>query len=349
MSKINVAVLGATGAVGQRFVQLLDQHPWFEVTALTGSDRTVGQLYGEACRWVLDKPMPDYAREMRVVPTEPGLDAAIAFSALPSDQAKALEPAFAQAGHGVCSNASAYRMDPDVPLLIPEVNPDHTALIKVQQQQRGWNGFIATNPNCTSTGFTIAFRPLHDQFGIKKAFVVSMQALSGAGYPGVASLDAVDNVVPYIGGEESKVESEPCKMLGKLNASHVIAAPIKISAHTNRVAVVDGHTVCASLEFDRAIGPQEAVQAMLAYEWDETVRSLPSSPARVIEVRSEPDRPQPRRDRDAGKGMTTVVGRVREDPLFHLKFVVLSHNTIRGAAGGSLLNAELLVAQGLVS
>ncbi len=351
MSKIKVAVLGATGAVGQRFVQLLENHPWFEVTALTGSDRTVGQLYGDACRWVLDRPMPEYARSMKVVPTEPGLEAVVAFSALPSDQAKTIEPAFAQAGHGVCSNASAYRMDEDVPLLIPEVNPDHTALIKVQQQRRGWSGFIATNPNCTSTGFTIAFRPLHDQFGIKKAFVVSMQALSGAGYPGVASLDAVDNVVPYIGGEESKVESEPCKMLGKLNATraaHVIDAPIKISAHTNRVAVVDGHTVCTSLEFNQAIGPQEAVQAMLDYEWDETVRSLPSSPARVIEVRSEPDRPQPRRDRDAGKGMTTVVGRVREDPLFHLKFIVLSHNTIRGAAGGSLLNAELLVAQGLV-
>jgi aspartate-semialdehyde dehydrogenase len=348
MAKIKVAVLGATGAVGQRFVQLLDNHPWFEVTALTGSDRTVGQIYGEACRWVLDRPMPDYARSMKVVPTEPGLDAAIAFSALPADQAKVIEPAFAQAGHGVCSNASSYRMDDNVPLLIPEVNPDHTALIKVQQQKRGWSGFIATNPNCTSTGFTIAFRPLLDTFGIKKAFVVSMQALSGAGYPGVASLDAVDNVVPYIGGEESKVETEPLKMLGKLNASHVIDAPLKISAHTNRVAVIDGHTVCVSLEFDQPIGPQAAAQAMLDYEWAAIVRSLPSAPARVIEVRSEPDRPQPRRDRDTGKGMTTVVGRVREDPLFHVKFVVLSHNTIRGAAGGSLLNAELLVAQGLV-
>ncbi len=348
MSKIKVAVLGATGAVGQRFVQLLEHHPWFEVTALTGSDRSVGQLYGEACRWVLDKPMPEYARALKVVPTEPGLDAAIMFSALPSDQAKAIEPAFAQAGHGVCSNASAYRMEADVPLLIPEVNADHTALIKVQQQSRGWSGFIATNPNCTSTGFTIAFRPLVDSFGIKKAFVVSMQALSGAGYPGVASLDAVDNVVPYIGGEEPKVETEPLKMLGKLNASHVIDAPLKISAHTNRVAVIDGHTVCVSLEFDQPSGPQEAAQAMLDYEWAEIVRTLPSSPARVIEVRSEPDRPQPRRDRDAGQGMTTVVGRVREDPLFHVKFVVLSHNTIRGAAGGSLLNAELLVAQGLV-
>ena len=256
MSKIKVAVLGATGAVGQRFVQLLDNHPWFEVTALTGSDRTVGQLYGDACRWVLDRPMPDYARAMKIVPTEPGLAAAIVFSALPADQAKSIEPAFAQAGHGVCSNASSYRMDDDVPLLIPEVNPDHIALIKVQQAKRGWSGFIATNPNCTSTGFTIAFRPLLDAFGIRKAFVVSMQALSGAGYPGVPSLDVVDNVIPYIGGEESKVETEPLKMLGKLNVSHVIDAPLKISAHTNRVAVIDGHTVCVSLEFEDPIGPQ---------------------------------------------------------------------------------------------
>ncbi len=348
MSKIKVAVLGATGAVGQRFVQLLDQHPWFEVTALTGSDRSVGQLYGEACRWVLDKPMPEYARTLRVVPTEPGLDAAIAFSALPSDQAKELEPAFAQAGHGVCSNASAYRMDDDVPLLIPEVNPDHTALIKVQQARRRWSGFIATNPNCTSTGFTIAFRPLLDAFGIKRAFVVSMQALSGAGYPGVASLDAVDNVVPFINGEEPKVETEPRKMLGQFDGEHVIDAPLKISAHTNRVAVIDGHTVCASVEFDQSIGPQAAARVMADFKAPPIVQSLPSAPHCVIEVRSEPDRPQPRRDRDAGNGMTTVVGRVREDPLFHVKFVVLSHNTIRGAAGGSLLNAELLVAQGVV-
>ena len=348
MSKIKVAVLGATGAVGQRFVQLLENHPWFEVTTLTGSDRSVGQTYGEACRWVLDAPLPEYARALTIAPTEPGCDAAIAFSALPADQAKTIEPAFARAGHGVCSNASAYRMDQDVPLLIPEVNPDHTALIKVQQQRRGWSGFIATNPNCTSTGFTIAFRPLLDAFGIQQAFVVSMQALSGAGYPGVAALDAVDNVIPYIGGEESKVETEPLKMLGRLEQAGVIAAPLKISAHTNRVAVIDGHTVCVSIEFDRPIEPRAAAQAMADFQAPPIVQALPSAPARVIEVRSEADRPQPRRDRNTGHGMTTVVGRVREDPLFHVKFVVLSHNTIRGAAGGSLLNAELLVAQGLV-
>jgi aspartate-semialdehyde dehydrogenase len=348
MPKIKVAVLAATGAVGQRFVQLLENHPWFQVTALTGSDRSVGQLYSEACRWVLDRPMPEYARNLRVVPTEPGLDAALTFSALPADQARTVEPAFAQAGHGVCSNASSYRMEEDVPLLIPEVNPDHTALIRTQQQRRGWSGFIATNPNCTSTGFTIAFRPLLDSFGIRRAFVVSMQALSGAGYPGVSALDATDNVIPYIGGEEPKVESEPRKMLGRLQGAKVTDAPIAISAHTNRVAVIDGHMVCVSLEFGQPAGPKEAAQAMTEYRWSEVVRTLPSSPERVIEIRQEPDRPQPRRDRDTGKGMTTVVGRLREDSIFHTKFVVLSHNTIRGAAGGSLLNAELLVAQGFL-
>jgi aspartate-semialdehyde dehydrogenase len=348
MPKIKVAVLAATGAVGQRFVQLLENHPWFQVTALTGSDRSIGQLYSEVCRWVLDKPMPEYARNLRVVPTEPGLDAALVFSALPSEQANAVEPAFAQAGHGVCSNASSYRMEEDVPLLIPEVNPDHTSLIKAQQKLRAWSGFIATNPNCTSTGFTIAFRPLLDSFGIRKAFVVSMQALSGAGYPGVASLDAIDNVIPHIGGEEPKVESEPRKMLGKLEGTRVVDAPFAISAHTNRVAVIDGHTVCVSLEFGQPAGPKEAARAVAEYQWPEIVRGLPSSPKEVIEIRREPDRPQPRRDRDAGNGMTTVVGRLREDPIFHTKFVVLSHNTIRGAAGGSLLNAELLVAQGFV-
>jgi aspartate-semialdehyde dehydrogenase len=348
MKKIKVAVLGATGAVGQRFVQLLDGHPWFEVAALTGSDRSVGQAYGEVCRWVLNEPLPEYARSMRVLPTEPGFEAALVFSALPSDQAKVLEPQFAQAGYAVCSNASAYRMEPDVPLLIPEVNPDHTRLIAVQRRRRGWRGFIATNPNCTSTGPTIAFRPLQDAFGIRRAFVVSMQALSGAGYPGVASLDTLDNVVPYIAGEEEKVETEPRKMLGVFKDDAIAELPLKLSAHTNRVTVIDGHTVCVSLEFDRTVGPTEAAQALAGFKAPPIVQSLPSAPPCVIEVRTEPDRPQPRKDRETGRGMTTVVGRVREDPLFHVKFVVLSHNTIRGAAGGSILNAELLVAQGLV-
>jgi len=348
MPKIKVAILAATGAVGQRFVQLLDQHPWFEVTALTGSDRTIGQTYAGGCRWILPGPMPEYAKNMKVAPTEPGLDAAICFSALPADQAKELEPSFAKAGHFIASNASAHRMWPDVPLLIPEVNPDHTCLIKTQQQNRGWSGFLTTNPNCTATGFTIALRPLLDAFGLNRIFAVSMQAVSGAGYPGVPSLDITDNVVPYIGNEEDKVETEPQKMLGRFVDGEVVPADFKISAHTNRVAVTDGHTVCASVELERKADPAEVAQAMAEFKGPEIVRGLPSSPKTLIEVRSEADRPQPRRDRDAGKGMTTVVGRVRRDPLFDVKFVVLSHNTIRGAAGGSLLNAELMVAQGLV-
>ena len=348
MSKVKVAILGATGAVGQRFVQLLENHPWFEVTALTGSDRTVGQTYGEGCRWILPEPIPEYAKDMQVIPTEAGFEAALAFSALPAELAREAEPALAAAGYAVCSNASAHRMWPDVPLLIPEVNPDHTALVETQKKQRGWKGFIVTNPNCTSTGLTIAFKALQEAFGLRRAFVVSLQALSGAGYPGVASLDITDNVVPYISGEEDKVETEPQKMLGRLNGGSIEPAPLRISAHTNRVAVTDGHLVCASVEFERAAGPEAAAQALAEFQPPPEVQLLPSAPHCVVEVRPEADRPQPRRDREAGKGMTTVVGRVRADPLFHVKFVVLSHNTIRGAAGGAILNAELLVAQKLI-
>lgn len=348
MPKVKVAILGATGAVGQRFVQLLDNHPWFEVAALTGSDRTVGQTYSEGCRWVLTEPMPEYVKQMMVLPTEPGFEAQLAFSALPSEIAKDAEPQLAAAGYAICSNASSHRMWPDVPLLIPEVNPDHTALVETQKKQRGWKGFIVTNPNCTSSGLTIAFRALHNAFGLKRAFVVSMQALSGAGYPGVASLDILDNVVPHISGEESKVETEPQKMLGRLNGGTIDHAAFKISAHTNRVAVSDGHMVCASVEFEQAVGVAEAARALADFQAPAEVQLLPSAPHCVIEVRPEADRPQPRKDRDTGKGMTTVVGRVREDPLFHIKFVCLSHNTIRGAAGGAILNGELLAAQKLL-
>ena len=348
MKKIPVAILGATGAVGQRFAQLLENHPWFEVTALTGSDRTVGQTYSEGCRWVLAEAMPEYVKHMKVEPTEPGFEATLAFSALPSEIAKDAEPKLAAAGYAICSNASSHRMWPDVPLLIPEVNPDHTALVETQKRQRGWKGFIVTNPNCTSTGLTIAFRALHDAFGLRRAFVVSMQALSGAGYPGVASLDIMDNVVPYIAGEEDKVETEPQKMLGKLNGGVIDPAPFKISAHTNRVAVTDGHTVCASVEFEKTVGASEAARALADFQASAEVQLLPSSPHCVIEVRPEADRPQPRKDRGAGNGMTTVVGRVRADPLFHVKFICLSHNTIRGAAGGAILNGELLMAQKLI-
>lgn len=347
---IPVAVLGATGSVGQRFVSLLDGHPWFKVVALAASDRSEGKPYAQACRWVLSDPMPAWAREMVLVPATPQAvsDAKIVFSALPADLAKGLEPEFAKAGFAVCSNASSYRREVDVPLLLPEVNAEHIQLVRQQRQNRGWSGCILTNPNCTSTGLTVALKALQDSFGLKRAFVVSLQALSGAGYPGVPSLDIIDNVIPNIGGEEEKVEWEPRKMLGNLGANGVDFAEVKFSAHTNRVAVVDGHIVCASVELNAPISPEVAMRALSEYQSPASARDLPSAPNPVIVVREEADRPQPRLDRLTGKGMTTVVGRVRTDPLFHIKFVVLSHNTIRGAAGGSIYNAELLVKEGLL-
>ena len=350
-SQIPVAVLGATGSVGQRFISLLDNHPWFKVVALAASDRSVGQKYSQAARWVLDDPMPEYARDMVVVLATPDcMDAKVVFSALHSDVAKDLEPQFAQAGVAVCSNASSYRRGEDVPLLLPEINADHIYIIKEQRKKRGWSGAILTNPNCTSTGLTIALRALNDAFGVKKVFAVSMQALSGAGYPGVSSLDIMDNVIPNVanGGEEDKVEWEPRKMLGKLNGGRIDLADIKFSVHANRVAVIDGHTVCASVELSNSADPEAAEAVLRDYRADEIARELPSSPRPVIGVRSEADRPQPRLDRLTGDGMTTVVGRVRRDPILDLKFVVLSHNTIRGAAGGSIYNAELLVNEGLL-
>jgi len=348
-SQIPVAVLGATGSVGQRFISLLDNHPWFKVVALAGSDRSVGQPYAQACRWVLNDPMPEFACEMVVVPATPEcIDAKIVFSALHNEIAKDLEPQFAQAGLAVCSNASSYRRAEDVPLLLPEVNADHIQLVKIQREQRGWSGCILTNPNCTSTGLTVALKALDDSFGVKKVFAVSLQALSGAGYPGIPSLDIIDNVIPNINGEEEKVEWEPRKMLGRLNDSKIDLADISFSVHTNRVAVIDGHTVCASVELARPADPETAEAILRAHRAPASASELPSSPRPVIEVRSEADRPQPRLDRLTGKGMTTVVGRLRRDPILDLKFVVLSHNTIRGAAGGSIYNAELLVNENLL-
>jgi len=350
-SQIPVAVLGATGSVGQRFMSLLDNHPWFKVVALAASDRSVGQKYSSAARWILDTPMPEYARDMIVVPaTTDAVQAKIVFSALHNDVAKDLEPQFAKAGVAVCSNASSYRRGEDVPLLLPEINADHIQLVKQQRINYGWSGCITTNPNCTSTGLTIALKALDDAFGVKKVFAVSMQALSGAGYPGVSSLDIMDNVIPNVGngGEEEKLEWEPRKMLGKLNNNKIDLADITFSTHTNRVAVIDGHTVCVSVELENKADPETAEAALRDYVAPLSARELPSSPRPVIEVRSEADRPQPRLDRLTGKGMTTVVGRLRRDPILDLKFVVLSHNTIRGAAGGSIYNAELLVNENLL-
>lgn len=349
--KIPVAVLGATGSVGQRFMSLLDNHPWFEVVALAASDRSAGQKYSKAARWVLDTPMPEYARDMIVVPaTTDAVQAKIVFSALHTEVANEVEPLFAKAGSAVCSNASSYRRGEDVPLLLPEINAEHIQLVKQQRKNKGWSGCIVTNPNCTSTGLTIALKALDNAFGVKKVFAVSLQALSGAGYPGVSSLDIMDNVIPNVGngGEEEKVEWEPRKMLGKFNQDKIDLADIRFSAHTNRVAVIDGHTVCASVELATQADPKDAEAILRSYAAPESARNLPSSPRPAIEVRDEADRPQPRLDRLSGKGMTTVVGRVRKDPILDLKFVVLSHNTIRGAAGASIYNAELLVNENLL-
>jgi aspartate-semialdehyde dehydrogenase len=348
-NKIPVAVLAATGSVGQRFVQLLEGHPWFEVVAVTGSDRSVGQTYGKACHWILAEPMPERAAGLTVLPTAPdSVKVPLVFSALPADVAKEIEPAFAQAGMAVCSNASAYRRQADVPLLMPEINADHVHLVTAQRRRTGWKGCILTDPNCTSAGMTVALGVLQAAFGLRKVFAVSLQALSGAGYPGVASLDILDNAIPYVGGEEDKVEWEPRKMLGTFKTDQIELADFIISSHTNRVAVSDGHLVCLSIELGNKATPQQAAQALRDYKAPAASANLPFTPKPVIVVREEPDRPQPRLDRGTGGGMTTVVGRIRPDPLFDLKMVVLSHNTVRGAAGGSIYNAELLVDQGLL-
>ena len=345
-----VAVLGATGAVGQRFVQLLDRHPWFQVTALTGSERAIGQSYGSACRWILDTPMPEWAREMRVTGSDPqATRVAVAFSALPASSAWEVEADYARAGSAVCSNASAYRQEPDVPLVLPEVNPGHTALIPTQRRERGWSGFIVTNANCTITGLTIVLKALQETFGVQQAFAVSLQAVSGAGYPGVPSLDILGNILPYIAGEEEKMEYEPLKILGELEEGHIRLAGFPISAQANRVAVIDGHSVCLSVKFERAASVEVIKAALRGFQPPEVSRGLPSSPPNVIQVREEPDRPQPRLDIMTGGGMTTVVGRVRQDPILDARMVILSHNTIRGAAGASILNAELLVRQGYIT
>ena len=344
--KIRVGVLGATGAVGQRFIQVLANHPWFEVSVLAASHRSAGKRFADACHWYLDEPMPAAVRTMTLEPGQPGMDCEILFSALPNNIAQDLEPTLAAAGYAVYSNAGSHRAEPDVPLLIPEVNPQHAALIETQRTRRGWRGFIVTNPNCTATHLTCALKPLHDAFGLRRVFVVSMQAVSGAGYPGVSALDITDNVIPYIGNEEDKVQTEPLKMLGLYAVDGIMPANFRISAHCNRVPTRDGHLECVSVELDRPATEVEMVSAWENFRGLPQQLGLPTAPAHFIEVRAEADRPQPRRDRLAGNGMTTSVGRLRPCELLSYKFVLLGHNTLRGAAGGSVLNAELMVAQG---
>ncbi|NLE45371.1 MAG: aspartate-semialdehyde dehydrogenase [Chloroflexi bacterium] len=347
-SRIPVAILGATGAVGQRFVQLLWNHPWFEITGLAASDRSTGQPYRDACNWVIPGDPPPELGDMIVSPIEPSLTARIVFSALPAAVASEAEPAFARRGYTVCSNASTYRCAPDVPLIIPELNADHLALIDVQRRQRSWSGMIVTSPNCTTTGIAIPLKALDTAFGVRKVFVTSMQAISGAGYPGIPSLDILDNVVPYVGGEEEKIEKELTLLLGQMAAGQRRPAPFVVSAHANRVPVLDGHTVCMSLGFTDPPSVEDAMAALSGFSGPDIVKQLPSAPELPIVLRTEVDRPQPRRDRDAQGGMAVTVGRIRTCPLLDLRLVSVVHNTLRGAASGAILNAELLIAAGYI-
>lgn len=346
--RIPVAILGATGAVGQTFIRCLRNHPWFEIAELAASERSAGKPYAEATRW-LEGELPSDLANRTVLPCEPDkLSSPIVFSALDAAAAGDLEPAFARSGALVLSNAKNFRMDPDVPLVIPEVNASHLALLEHQRRSRGWSGGIVTNANCAATVATVALAPLHEAFGVTQIFAVTLQAVSGAGYPGVPSLDILGNVIPYIGDEEPKIEREIPKMLGCVQGGALVPAPLRVSAHANRVPVEHGHTVCMSIKLDKPATPEDALRVLAAWRGDASVHGLPSAPERPLIVNEALDRPQPRRDVGTGAGMTVVVGRVRTDPQLDLRVVALGHNTIRGAAGGSVLNAEVLVATGVV-
>ena len=348
--RIPVGILAATGAVGQRFVQLLADHPWFEITAVTGSERTVGQSYGQGVNWVVPGDPPPSVRDLVVQETQPNLDVAVVFSALPTALAREWEPKFAEAGYAVVTNASSYRMTPDVPLLIPEINPDHTGLIPAQKAARNWPGFIVASPNCSTTSAVLPMKVLQDAFGLQAAVMTTLQAISGAGYPGVPSMAILDNVVPHIGGEDEKLEAEPKKLLGMLSAggTAIQAAAIDLSAQANRVPVTDGHLASVSVKLGQPATPAEAIAAFENWRPPDICAQLPSSPARALIYRHESDRPQPRLDRDAEAGMAWTVGKVRECGVLDLRFLSITHNTLRGAASGSVLNAELLVVQGYI-
>lgn len=349
MTKLPVAILGATGAVGQKFIALLADHPWFEVVQVAASAERVGQRYGDTVRWREASTLPAQVADLRLTSATPMAPVRIAFSALDASVARDVEPAFAAAGILVVSNASAFRMTDDVPLLIPEVNADHLALLEVQRARRGWSGGIVANPNCSTAMLVTALAPLHAAFGVQRAVVATLQAASGAGYPGVPSLDLIDNVIPHIGGEEEKIEAECRKLLGTWAHDAVAEAATQVSAMVHRVPVLDGHMVSASLLLERPVEPEAAMQALEQFRGNEVVRGLPSSPALPIEVDRRIDRPQSRLDRDRGQGMTVTVGRVRHCPVHHLRLVALGHNLVRGAAGAAIQNAELCVAAGKIS
>jgi aspartate-semialdehyde dehydrogenase len=347
--KYRVGILGATGTVGQRFVQLLENHPQFVVTALAASDRSRGKPFSEACSWKLAGEMPVAVRSIQVSAPQPPLDCDLIFSSLPGEIARQTEESFVRAGYPVISNSSAFRMDSDVPLLIPEVNYTHLAALKRQQARFGdGSGFIVTNPNCSAIGVVLPLAPLNEAFGIEAVTVTTMQAISGAGYPGVASLDITDNIFPFISGEEEKVESETRKILGIFSGEHFDPAQFSVSAQCNRVNVTDGHTAAVRVKLAGPATIEEVRQVMAEFTSLPQQLKLHSAPMRPLIVREEPDRPQPRLDRDAGGGMSVSIGRLLPDSVFDYRFVSLSHNTIRGAAGAAILNAELLVAKGFI-
>ncbi len=348
-TKHPVGILGATGMVGQRYIQLLENHPWFEVSWIAASDRSSGKTYGEAAKWRLDTPLPERIAKMVVSPAEPESAPKIVFASVDAAIAREMEPKFAAAGCAVITNSSAFRMAPNVPLVIPEVNADHLHLIEEQPWRKESGGYIVTNPNCSTIGLVMALKPIEERFGVETIFVTTMQAVSGAGYPGVASMDILDNVVPFIGSEEEKMEAETLKLLGSLKGHGVESLGAKITAHCNRVPVVDGHTECVSIKLGKKLGREVTREDILA-AWAEFNPlgglELPFAPAQPVGWTGQNDRPQPRLDRNCGNGMAVTVGRLRPCSVLDWKFVLLSHNTVRGAAGATILNAEMLVSMG---
>jgi aspartate-semialdehyde dehydrogenase len=344
--KIPVGILGATGVVGQRFIQMLEHHPWFEVAWLAASDRSEGKAYADAARWRLRTAIPARVAAMQVSPATPDGAPKVIFAALDASIAAELEPRFAEAGCAVVSNSSALRMKEDVPLVIPEVNGSHIKLIDIQGWRKKSGGYVVTNPNCSAIGLVLALAPLEQRFGLDTVMAVTMQAVSGAGYPGVASLDILGNVIPFIKNEEEKMEEETRKLLGHVNGTRVIPGAFAMSAQCNRVAVEDGHTESVSIRLKTKAKPEEIISAWNGYRAEPQELKLPSAPVQPVLYVEANDRPQPRFDVDTGAGMTTVVGRLRPCGVLDWKFTVLSHNTIRGAAGAAVLNAELLKAKG---
>ena len=345
MKTIEVGILGGTGMVGQHFIRFLQGHPWFKLTWLGASDRSAGKKLKDATSWRLDGEMPAGAAEIVVSDSVPGNAPKLVFSAMDASVATEIERAFAAAGHVVVSNSRNHRMEADVPLIVPEVNPDHLQLLKGQQAKRGWKGLIVTNPNCSTVVLTMALAPMV-KFGIERVIAATMQAVSGAGYPGVASMDILGNVVPYIGAEEEKMQQETQKILGRFQSDAVTPLAAKVSAHCNRVAVIDGHLVTASVELSAKPSIADVQEAIEKFTSIPQQRKLPSAPARPIVYMPQQDRPQPRRDAGRDNGMVTFVGRLRECPVLDVKFVACGHNTIRGAAGAAVLNAELMSSEG---